>query len=129
MRYVNSVGIIRKLAKTSKFQTIYNCAKEVGLKLFRNECEYTEIQLLFLNFLNLYATIHLDIALGEIDDLVLDNEIYEDSYLYWRRKSRNEKKENQNNPMNNNYDDAKNPRYTQSKTSTWVFKTPPKEVK
>ena len=129
MRYVNSVDIIRKLAKTSKFQTIYGCAKEVGLKLFKNECDYTDLQILFLNFLNLYSTIHLDIALGEIDDLVLDNEIYEDSYLFWRKKSRNEKSENPNKTMNNNYDNSKNSRYTRTKTSSWVFKTPPKEVK
>lgn len=131
MRYINSVGTIRKLAKTPKFQIIYSNAKEAGLKIFRNNGDYTDLQLLFLNFLSLYSTLNLDIALGEIDDIVLDNEIYEDAYLFHKRKSRGDKNEDLNKTMHN-YNrphNATKPKYTETQQSTWVFKTPPKEKK
>lgn len=129
MRYINSVGIIRKLAKTSKFQIIYSNAKEMGLRIFRNNGDYTDLQLLFLNFLGLYSSLNLDIALGEIDDMVLDNEIYEDAYLFYKKKSRSEKNEDMNSSKHNYNRPHDTPKYTETKQSTWVFKAPPKEKK
>ena len=129
MRHVDTVDITRKLAKTAKFQSIYNNAKEIGLKLFKNDSNYSDLQLLFLNFLNFYASLSLDIALGEIDEKVLTEEIYEDAYMHYRRKTRGEKNSDLHKPMKNLSKTQKQERKPASSTSTWVFKTPPKEVK
>ena len=127
MRYLDTINITRQLAKTDKYQTLCNGAKELGLRLFRNDGNYTDLQILFLNFLNFYSIINLDIALGEIDEVVLDNNIYEDSYMFFRRKSRNiDKDKTMNSPKSNLNSTNKK---AQVSTSTWVFKTPPKEVK
>ena len=129
MRYIDAVGIARKIAKTTKFQSIYNNAKEIGLKLFRNDSSYSDLQLLFLNFLNFYSLLGLDIALGEIDEIVLEDEIYEDAYMYYRKKSRSEKTSDLYNPMKNLSNTSRQEHKPKITTSTWVFKTPPKEVK
>ena len=128
MRYIDTFNIIRQLAKTSKFQTLYNSAKEIGLKLFKNDYDYSELQLIFLNYLNFYSIINLDIALGDIDDIVLDNKIYEEAYMYYKRKSRSDKKLDYKKSIVKNTDTKK---INQKSTSTWIFKTktPSKGVK
>jgi len=66
--------------------------------------------------------------------MVLENEIYEDSYLHYKKKSRGEKNNDLHGakPMNDsnytNFNNNNNMKRSETKTSTWVFKTPPKEV-
>jgi len=107
--------IVRKLAKSYKWQTIYNNAKEVGLKLFNNDKDLTRIQIMFLSYLNFYSAITMDIVLNEVSDRVLDNFIYEDAYMYYKqkRKKRDVLKTDALNKRDN----------TQIK---WVFKKPSK---
>lgn len=84
-------NILRKLAKENKWQSIFTQAKELKLKLFENEINLTDLQLKFLDYLNFYSIIYFDIALGEIDIEVLENSIYEDAYMFYRRKKNKEK--------------------------------------
>ena len=91
---------LRKLAKNNYWQTIYSHVKESGsFKLFNNDHDLSSIQLDFLAYLSFYSSLYFDIAMGDVGEIVLDNEIYEDSYNYYKIKNRNKglKKEVQKN--------------------------------
>ena len=79
-------GKIRILAKSNYWQTTYSASKEIGIELFENKRDLTSIQSVFINLLGFYDSLFTDIVLQEIDDIVLKNEIYEDAYMYYRRK-------------------------------------------
>jgi hypothetical protein len=117
----NIYETIRKIAKTSKFQSIYANEKAIGLKLFKNDGDYTDIQVAFLNYLAFYYTINLDITLGEVDERVLDNDIFEDSYMYYKGKQRKEEMKDKKTEIpkisNNKAKDR-------LQTSQWVFRKP-----
>jgi len=78
--------LIRKLAKSLYYQTIYSQEKNLGLKLFKNDYNFTALQIRFLGDLAFYNSLYLEYNLGEIDERVFDNEIYEDSYMYYKNK-------------------------------------------
>ena len=84
---------LRELAKSNKYQTIYAIEKTIGLRLFANEYDYSDIQILFLNFLSLYYTISFDVAMGEVNKMVTNNTIFEDAYMVWRNKTKTEEAE------------------------------------
>jgi hypothetical protein len=107
--------IIRSLAKGDYWQSIYALSKEHPIRFFNNDNDFTDIQYLFLKYLNFYNSIFTDIALNEIDSIVLDNEIYEDSYMMFKNKKdkKNPKLNIQDNPLDN-------------KTSKWIFTKPKK---
>jgi hypothetical protein len=46
------------------------------------------MQIIFLNWLNFYSTIYLDIALDYVPELVLENNTFEDAYFYYKSKNR-----------------------------------------
>ena len=77
---------LRKLAKSDSYQSLYSQAKELNLNIFRNTTDYTTTQIEFLGFLGLYSSLYVDIYMGEVDNTVLNNEIFEDSYMYWKSK-------------------------------------------
>lgn len=86
---------IRGLAKSTKWQVLYARAKELNnIKLFNNEADFSKIQLIFLQWLAIYNSLHNDLASGAeyLDEGILNNEILTDAYLYFR-KHKNDKKE------------------------------------
>ena len=85
--------LVRNMAKEDKWQSLYNRSKELHFKLFKNKRNFTGIQIEFLNFLSFYSSIFTDIALGEVDEKVLDNNIYEDAYMYYKLKAERKDKE------------------------------------
>jgi len=112
--------IVRELAKSHYWQTVYSNAKELGLKLFKNDTDFTSLQIMFLNYLNFYGVINMDIALNEVSDKVLDNFIYEDAYMYYRTK-----KSRDNLSDIKSLTDIKSMRQDNNKqTIQWVFKRP-----
>ncbi len=88
MNFVNS---LKKLAKNNYYQTIYSQAKELKLKIFKNDDDYTYLQARFLGFLSFYSGLYLDYALGDVDELIFKNEIYEDAYMEYKNKKNKEK--------------------------------------
>lgn len=120
------INIIRKLAKSNKYQGIYSLAKEMKLKIFENETDFTDIQLIFLRYLNYYSSLNMDITLNEVDEIVLSNNIYEDSYMLYRSsKEYKKKKETAVNSKNNNNRNGEGS-VNIGRTSKWIFKSPPK---
>jgi hypothetical protein len=109
----NVFSIIRKIAKSNKWQTIFAYAKELNIKMFENESDLTNLQLTFLKYLNFYNSIYTDVALGEVDEDVLKDEIFEDSYILYRNK---------NIGKTRRQDKSINTKDTPLKTTQWRFK-------
>jgi len=84
---------LRVLARGRKWQTIFTLAKEIhNIKLFENNIDLTPIQLLFLEYLQVYYNLYIDISMGEehIDEDVMNDWLRVDSYLYYKSKKRKE---------------------------------------
>ena len=115
------VNLIRELAKSSYWQSIYSSAKEVRLKIFENDIDLTEFQVLFLNYLAFYSSLNLDVSMGDVENFVLDNFIYEDAYMLYKREKKY-KTDIDTKIGNNKSPDSNN-------SIQWVFKKPSKKVK
>ena len=115
---------VRKLAKTNYYQTLYSQAKELHLKLFKNDFELSRLQENFLNYLLFYHNIYMDIAMKEISEVVLENEIYEDAWVYYRHH----RKPKETPKSDNTLPKQKHDKVT-GETFQWVFKRPTKGVK
>lgn len=90
---------LRKLARSSYWQTYYSQAKELGaLNLFKNSNELTKIQIIFLNWLAVYNSLYKDLSLDEdyISEAVIEDDLRTDAYLLWRRKIKYKKKKTDN---------------------------------
>lgn len=112
-------SIIRSLAKSHKYQTLYAHTKEGGLSLFENKSDYNYNQIIFLSYLNFYYNLYTDIAMDYVIEKVLDNQIFEDAYLYYKRTVKNDL-----------YKEKDKPSKTDSPNSTsWVMKRPKPEAK
>jgi hypothetical protein len=84
----NIYSQLRKLAKSVKHQNLFTASKEIfGIRLFRNNFEFSKIQEIYLSHLYSYDSLNRDIILENISKHVMDNEIYEDAYLLWKRKN------------------------------------------
>ena len=112
--------LIREKGKSEYWQAIYNQCKEAGVKLFVNNNNFTHLQVLFMNYLNFYNSLNMDIALGDVDKLVLKSHIYEDAYMYYKQTERTKErtKKPAQQPMRNN----KGKEEKQGASSSWVFK-------
>jgi len=88
--YDKILSIARQLAKSNYWQALYAQAKELGgLYLFENNRNFTELQIYFLSQLSFYNSLYIDIYMGDVSEKVLEHEIYEDAYSYyksWKRK-------------------------------------------
>lgn len=100
---------LRELAKSNYWQTLYSSSKEMaGIKIFKNELEFTKLQVEFLNYLSFYYSLNIDIYVGEVDrDIVSKSFIREDAYMYYKSKKK-DKPEKDNKP-------------DQGVRDTWVF--------
>lgn len=117
---------VRKLAKTNKYQMRYALAKELHFKLFENESDWSNLQMVFLNNLIFYSNLYMDIALKEVDEIVTTNEIYEDAWMYYKhnKKPKEEVKSDNTLPKQQQTRETKT-----GETFHWVFKRPNKGVK
>jgi hypothetical protein len=114
--------ILRTLARGNYYQTIYSQEKNLGLRLFKNSNELTVLQNKFLHFLGFYSSLFLDFSLGEIGEIVFENEIYEDAYMYYKHKMREESK------TEVKLDKLKKKQEIPISKSQWVFKSKKKGV-
>jgi hypothetical protein len=76
------------LARSIKMQNLFTASKELyGIKIFRNSFDFSNIQSIFLSYLYNFDSINRDIILENISKHVLDNQIYWNSYLIYKRKN------------------------------------------
>lgn len=86
---------LRKLARGYKWQLLYSRAKELSnIRLFKNEDNFTKLQLHFLNLLENISSLYMDLAMKEpyIDESVIIDEIRSEAYLFYKNKQRDNKK-------------------------------------
>ena len=88
--------LLRKLAKEGKYQILYSQYKEAGVRIFKNDTNFTDFQIAFLQYLSFYAGLHMAIYMDEVSDIVLDNDIYEDAYSYYKNNSKKKERKAQN---------------------------------
>ena len=124
---MNLERLIRILSKSNYFQTIYSQEKNLGIYLFKNRTELLYIQIIFLNYLAFYSALYFDYSMVDADDMVFEDFIYEDSYMFFRRKDKNKTKDNSLGankiPKQNKKQNTRQEK-EQVTTSQWVFKTP-----
>lgn len=90
------LDLIRKLAKRADYQMLYNRSKEMfGIKLFNNEHSFTNAQLWFLHYLELYSGLYQDIYMKEphINEDILDDDLRVDAYLLYKQKTKDKTEE------------------------------------
>jgi len=95
---------LRKIAKSSKWQILYNRAKELGtIKLFENDSDLSKIQIMFLYYLELYASLYRDLGSNEpyISEKVINDELRTDAYVLWRSTKKNKEKQEKTDTKNN----------------------------
>jgi len=89
------IKILEKLARSDKYQIIYNRAKEInGLQLFDNVTNQSHLQIMFLHFLSLYSMLYQDLNSGEdfISEEVIEDSIRTEAYLLLRKELKDKKK-------------------------------------
>ena len=90
--------VLKKLAKSDKYQILYNRAKEIGtLKLFSNDYDLSGVQINFLYLLQMYNVLYQDLAEDRdyISEEVIEDDIRTEAYLLLR-KELTKKKDNKN---------------------------------
>lgn len=108
---------LRLLARNNYYQSLFSLGKEHSdLKIFENDIDFSQLQMLFLRYLSFYSAIYTDIALGDVSDIVLETDIRCDAYIMYKNKM---EKDKLNNKSKNNLN---------SKTETiggsrWLFKS------
>jgi len=94
---------IRKLARSLKWQSLYSRAKELNIQLFDNIKDFSDLQVMFLQYLEFYHNLYVDLYLNEpmISEEVIENDLWADSYISWKKKNRDKTdKDNNNNKKN-----------------------------
>ena len=82
------IETIRKLARSSYWQNIYNASKEIGsINLFENGTNHSGLQSLFLYWIKVYDLLYTELSQKEwkyLDEKVIEDDIRCDAFLYWR---------------------------------------------
>lgn len=85
---------IRALARSTHWQIVYSRSKELAqICLFENQTDFTPIQTNFLQWLEIYHSLEVDLATKQphISREVIEDDIRCDAYLTWREtKSKTE---------------------------------------
>lgn len=84
------------------------------MRLFKNNTDFTQVQMLFLKYVSFYYNLSMDIALGEVTDIVLQDDLYADAYTMYKNKK--DKGIDRNKDVKNN-----------TPSSQWIFKKTKKE--
>jgi hypothetical protein len=86
---------LKKLAKSQRAQNLFSVSKELpGIRLFRNECDFSKIQEEYLLYLYMYEGLARDIELNKISKHVYDKDLYEEAYLLWKKEKGNKEDKN-----------------------------------
>jgi len=88
--------------------------------LFANNIGFSELQILFLNYLGFYSSLNMDVSMGDVTEIVFEDEIYEDAYMYYKNKVDKKKLADKNFTKQPRQDSSDSPQ------SQWVFRKPEK---
>jgi hypothetical protein len=86
---LNILSKLPELAKTNRWQTLFSLSKDrQGFRLFQNDTEFNQLQLLFLNYLSFYNSALIDIEMGNLPEWAFKKDIYLDAYSHYSRTKR-----------------------------------------
>jgi hypothetical protein len=86
---MNIYKSVISLAKGNKYQNLLVVSKEInGIRLFRNTYNFSRLQEIFINYLYMFDIINKDMITDKISKKVLEDEIYWDAYMLWRREEK-----------------------------------------
>lgn len=86
---------LRNLARSYRWQSIYSRSKEIGgINLFTNKSDFTNLQVNFLQLLEIYHNGYVDLAMSEdlMSEEVLEDWLRFDAYLFYKREERKREK-------------------------------------
>lgn len=117
MNPLNLKSNIRKLARGDYYQTLFAFFKD-GFKVefFSNQKDFTDLQMMFLKYLNFYSALNTDVALGDVPEKVLEDDIYSDAYMMYKNNADKKRIKSAKNSVNNEE------KFVPS--SKWLFKDP-----
>ena len=118
---------MRKLAKTNKYQLLYSQYKETGVRIFKNEHNLTDYQISFIQYLAFYTNINTDIYMDDVSDIVLEDEVYEDAYTYYKQKSGKKKRKERKKDLNKPSRKPSNTTKKETTSSTHIVFSRPKK--
>jgi hypothetical protein len=78
---------LRTLARSPYWQIVYSRSKEMAqIGLFENQTEFTPLQINFLQWLEIYHSLEIDLAMKKphLDREIIEDDVRVDAYLYWR---------------------------------------------
>ena len=116
-------SLMRKLAKSNRYQILYSQHKEIGVNIFQNISNYTDFQIAFMHYLSFYASLYMSIYMDEVGEVVLEDEIFEDAYSYYKSKNKKVERKEYNKTLSNKSKNSARNRPTASKTHV-VFSRP-----
>ena len=116
--------VLRKLAKTNRYQTLYSNSKEGCVNLFGNTADYTDFQVAFLQYLSFYNSLSIDVYMGDVGEVVYEDEIYEDAYIHYKNKIKAKKKLQQPSLPKTNKSKASNQKQGNINNTHVVFSQP-----
>ncbi len=99
---------IRKLARSYDWQFLYARAKELNnIKIFKNNSNFTKLQLLFLRWLEIYHSLYIDLDMEKdyISKDVIEDDLRTEAYLLYRheiKKGKNKKRDKEEQTKNIN---------------------------
>lgn len=87
---VNLETQIRKISKSSKWQSLYRASKDCGsISLFQNKGDYSGLQIRLLYWLSVYDMLYSELARHEdrwLTEAVIVDDGRTDAYLVYRNK-------------------------------------------
>ena len=84
---MNQFNSLRALARSTHWQIVYSRSKEMAqIGLFKNQNDYTPLQIAFLQWLELYHSLEVDLSSKKpyISREIIEDDIRVDAYLHWR---------------------------------------------
>jgi len=90
-----NLKLLRKIAKSNKYQFLYGQAKESGIiRLFKNREDLSEAQIWFLHYLTTYYSLYSGLVTGEkyLNEEVIDDDLRMEAYLLFLQKEKNKPK-------------------------------------
>lgn len=92
---MNIYQLIANLAKSNKYQNLLVAAKEINnIRIFKNSYNLSKLQEIFINYLYMFDTILKDIAIDNISKKTIEDNIYWESYMLWRKDNKFKKESN-----------------------------------
>jgi len=100
-----NINALQNLAKSNNAQIIYHRAKDLGtLRLFNNDSDLSQIQIMYLYYLELYSMLYMDLQMQEeyISEDIINDDLRCEAYLLYRRINKNKKQKSNTKSMIDN---------------------------